>query len=154
LQADRRYKIVQGTGKAEVWVPSARTVHLNPSVLEAPPPTDLARIVLSARAPMPALNYTDSEGKKGAVSDSVGTPLLVNLWASWCLPCQRELADFTAHAEELRASGLLVLALNVEALGDHASAGPDAACKMLEKLKFPFSFGVASAEMVDKLEIV
>jgi tetratricopeptide (TPR) repeat protein len=154
LQVDHRYKIVQGTGKADLWVPPARTVNLKPSVLEVPPATDLARIFLSARTPLPALSYTDAEGNKATVAALKGTPLLVNLWASWCVPCQRELAEFSQHAAELRTGGLRVLALNVEGLGDHPTTGPAAARKLLDKLNFPFASGVASAELVEKLEIV
>jgi cytochrome c biogenesis protein CcmG/thiol:disulfide interchange protein DsbE len=35
------------------------------------------------------------------LADYRGTPVVVNFWASWCVPCRRELPGFAAVSKEL-----------------------------------------------------
>jgi len=44
--------------------------------------------------PLPDFSLEDYEGNIVRSSDLVGTPLLVNAWATWCPFCQLELVDF------------------------------------------------------------
>jgi len=42
----------------------------------------------------PDFEVLDSEGKMVRLVDWIGTPIIVNFWASWCPPCVAELKDF------------------------------------------------------------
>lgn len=42
----------------------------------------------------------------------LGTPVVLNLWASWCSPCRDEAPDLKAVSESASAEGVLFLGLN------------------------------------------
>ena len=46
----------------------------------------------------PALDW---EGNEVKFSDYAGKPIVLNFWAHWCGPCQREMPEFNAVYEEL-----------------------------------------------------
>jgi len=41
--------------------------------------------------PAPAISFTDLSGNTVSLSDFAGKIILVNLWATWCEPCVREM---------------------------------------------------------------
>ncbi len=50
--------------------------------------------------PAPAVSFTDLAGKPVSLSDFKGKVTLVNLWATWCQPCLKEMPSL----ERLQAS--------------------------------------------------
>ena len=51
-----------------------------------------------AGKPIPAVEIKKDDGTPGKLSDLKGKPLLVNLWATWCVPCIKELPTLDALA--------------------------------------------------------
>jgi thiol-disulfide isomerase/thioredoxin len=57
----------------------------------------------------PAAEFVGPDGKPAKLADSKGKPVLVNLWATWCAPCRKELPTL----DKLAASGVVqVLAIS------------------------------------------
>jgi peroxiredoxin len=56
----------------------------------------------------------DLDGKSWKLSDLKGKVVLVNFWATWCPPCNRELPDLEALYNQYEHEGLVVLAISDE----------------------------------------
>jgi thiol-disulfide isomerase/thioredoxin len=41
--------------------------------------------------PAPAVQFNDPDGEETSLAELRGKPVLLNLWASWCAPCVKEL---------------------------------------------------------------
>ncbi len=146
------YKLVQGSGRPVKWRRPQRTITLVPSTLDPTPTTDPARIVLAEAVPMPTVDYTDWDGSSRRASPS--RPTLINLWASWCQPCIKELKQLAAHKQRLETAGVDVLALSVDGLSSNSSTEPNDAKRLLEQIEFPFHAGTARPELLEKIDLL
>ena len=52
-----------------------------------------------AGQPAPGVEMADSEGEPATLLSAAGEPMLVNLWATWCAPCVKELPTLEALGE-------------------------------------------------------
>lgn len=59
---------------------------------------------------------------KGSIADHRGKWVLVNLWASWCLPCREEAPDLERFYRRSRGNDTVVLGINVQDNEDDALA--------------------------------
>jgi cytochrome c biogenesis protein CcmG, thiol:disulfide interchange protein DsbE len=57
-----------------------------------------------------------------SIADYRGRWVLVNLWASWCVPCRQEAPDLDHFAQRYRKRGVSVLGINVQDNSDDALA--------------------------------
>jgi thiol-disulfide isomerase/thioredoxin len=65
-------------------------------------------------APAPEINVQALSGKNIAVSSYKGRVVLLDVWASWCVPCKQELPMLDEMAGRLRRQGIEVLAVSVD----------------------------------------
>ena len=56
----------------------------------------------------------DRDRLRGELSASEGRVVLVNLWATWCTPCLREIPDLLTLEAELPASDFRLLAISMD----------------------------------------
>jgi thiol-disulfide isomerase/thioredoxin len=58
--------------------------------------------------PAPDAQFAGPDGKPVRIADFKGKPVLVNLWATWCAPCVKELPTLDALARSGRVEVLAV----------------------------------------------
>jgi peroxiredoxin len=63
-------------------------------------------------APAPEIQGTALDGTPVTLSGLRGKTVMVNFWASWCPPCEREMADLQQLYSEERSAGFVVLGVN------------------------------------------
>jgi cytochrome c biogenesis protein CcmG/thiol:disulfide interchange protein DsbE len=59
--------------------------------------------------PAPAFTLQSLEGAQVSLASLQGRPVIVNFWASWCLPCREEAPLFRELSEQRGAEGGLAL---------------------------------------------
>ena len=63
-----------------------------------------------AGKPMPDAEIFNSDDEPASLSEAAGTPLLVNLWASWCAPCVKELPTLDALSRRKDSPRVVIVA--------------------------------------------
>ncbi len=62
----------------------------------------------------PEMDTVDLDGKSHRLSDYRGKVVLLNIWATWCGPCRKEMPELDRLYKERASDGLVVLGLSVE----------------------------------------
>lgn len=62
----------------------------------------------------PKLALTDLSGKPVTLNDYLGGVVLVNLWATWCPPCQDEMPSLQTFYENHKADGFVLIGIDQE----------------------------------------
>lgn len=60
------------------------------------------------------LAFKDAAGTAMTIADFKGKALLVNFWASWCVPCREEMPALDAIATKYNSDAFMVLPINLD----------------------------------------
>ena len=63
---------------------------------------------------VPPLGFKDAEGHDRTLADWRGRTVLLNLWATWCVPCRREMPALDALQAKLGGPKFQVVAVNID----------------------------------------
>ncbi|HEY0218347.1 MAG TPA: TlpA disulfide reductase family protein [Afipia sp.] len=63
---------------------------------------------------IPDLAFDDGEGKPRQISEWRGKTVLVNLWATWCVPCRKEMPALDELQGKLGGPKFEVVAINID----------------------------------------
>jgi peroxiredoxin len=88
-----------------------------PTASGTPPTAEAGLGPLDSQAPVvgemaPDFVLRRADGATVKLSELRGKVVYVNFWASWCVPCRKELPDIQKIYDEKRDAGLEVLAIN------------------------------------------
>lgn len=60
----------------------------------------------------PAFTLESFDGGTLSLADFKGQPVIINVWASWCVPCRQEAPALEAVWQRFRGEGLVVIGIN------------------------------------------
>jgi thiol-disulfide isomerase/thioredoxin len=119
-----------------------------------------------AHAPfrVPNLAFKDAEGHERTLKDWRGRTILFNLWATWCVPCRKEMPALDALERELGGPNFEVIAVNIDTrdpakplafLKDvgvtHLAYYSDPSARVFQELKLAGkAFGMPTTLIVDR----
>lgn len=72
--------------------------------------------------PAPAVEARLLDGKPFKLNDYAGKVVVLHYWASWCVPCRKEMPALETFYEKHRAEGLEILAISMDDPADEAKA--------------------------------
>ncbi len=93
----------------------------------------------------PAFETTSLDGEDVSLADYEGQVVLLNVWATWCDPCVRELPELVRLHEQLHGKGFTVIGLNTDVRG---KIGAVRAMTAKHKLPYPVWLDIESRSQV------
>jgi thiol-disulfide isomerase/thioredoxin len=121
--------------------------------------------VAVARAPrrVPDLEFLDGSGNKKSLGEWRGRAVLLNLWATWCVPCRKEMPALDGLQTRLGGPRFQVVAINIDTRDpdkhkawlrdagvDHLTYYGDPSAKVFQDLKaLGWAFGMPTTLLVD-----
>lgn len=66
---------------------------------------------------VPAISFHADDGTRRALEDFRGKAVVLDLWATWCLPCRAEFPDLDRLQERRGAEGLVVVPISIDRKG-------------------------------------
>ena len=64
--------------------------------------------------PVPEITFFNGNGEEGSLADFRGQVVVLNLWATWCGPCRREMPSLDRLQAQYGGEDLQVLPLSVD----------------------------------------
>ena len=86
-----------------------------PAVRTPPPePSEFPFDLLDPPRPLPELRFVDGEGRPLTLADFRGKVILLNLWATWCIPCIAEMPTLDRLQAKLGGPDFQVIVLAID----------------------------------------
>jgi thiol-disulfide isomerase/thioredoxin len=109
---------------------------------------------------VPEIVFTDDTGERVTLADFRGKVVVLNIWATWCPPCRREMPTLDRLEAELSGDRFAVVALSVDQSGsevvrdffeqediEHLGLYIDTSARVLMDLRIP---GIPSTLILDR----
>ena len=80
-------------------------------------PSGFEFTLLDKPRPLPALHFTNADGQELSLADFRDRFVLLNLWATWCVPCRKEMPTLDRLEAKLGGPDFEVVALSIDRRG-------------------------------------
>ncbi|GLS17506.1 thiol:disulfide interchange protein TlpA [Labrys miyagiensis] len=70
-----------------------------------------------APQPLTSISFQTADGAKVTLADFKGKTVLLNLWATWCIPCRKEMPALNKLQADLGGKDFEVVAVNIDTQG-------------------------------------
>ena len=107
---------------------------------------ELFPIEVGSRAPSFAARTVDGSNAVRTLEDYRGKVVVLNIWATWCLPCIREMPTFERLHQAFRGSDLRIVAVSVDDLVD-----ADSVARYARGLGVTFDVLLDSTHTIDRV---
>ena len=77
-------------------------------------------IIHPVAKPVPEISFTDGANRVLTLKDFMGKTLLLNIWATWCGPCRKEMPTLDRLQARLGSERFQVVALSIDRAGPSA----------------------------------
>lgn len=78
---------------------------------------ELFPVAVGTRAPAFSAMTLDAEPREVSLADHSGKVVLLNIWATWCLPCRKEMPSIERLHQAYSGHGLQVVAVSIDNAG-------------------------------------
>lgn len=106
---------------------------------------ELFPVEVGSRAPAFTARTVDGTGAVRTLADYKGKVLVLNVWATWCLPCKVEMPSFERLHRMVADTGLQVVAVSID---DYV--GADSVRKYAQGLGLTFEILMDSLHLIDR----
>ncbi|MDX6612819.1 MAG: cytochrome c-type biosis protein [Blastocatellia bacterium] len=103
------YSTLLASSKLAALMPNAENWIRPPAPIPLLPTTPKAGLNFPAA---PDVEFQTLDGKTFRLADLRGRVVLLNFWATWCIPCRAEIPEFNAMYRDLKSQGLEVVGVS------------------------------------------
>jgi peroxiredoxin len=116
----------------------------NPVNANAPAPAPAAPPELTELPPQVSVApLKDAKGASFKLADFFGKVMVVNLWATWCGPCRREIPELVKLHKEFHSRGVEMIGLSTE----NPDASAEKVRKFIQDFQIDYRIGWAPVEV-------
>jgi thiol-disulfide isomerase/thioredoxin len=77
-------------------------------------------MILEAPRLTPSISFEDGQGRKRSLADFTGKVVVLNIWATWCVPCRREMPALDRLQADLGGPEFAVVPISIDRDGIEA----------------------------------
>ncbi len=89
----------------------------------------------------PEFTLEDLNGNKMSLSDMSGKVIFLNVWATWCSPCKKEIPDFIEAYEQYKDKGLEIIGISIDSISQSK------VFKFTEKYKMNYPVAMVTSQV-------